>query len=287
MSQSVAWDPVKLVSGILAFLSLTIVVGILFFLIGQSFPIFQLEGGSFLWGRDWFPDQVYGALPMIYGSLMVTGLALFLALPFAVASAVFSAEFLPNRIRLIVKGMMELFAGVPGIVYGLVGVSFLANLVKDIFGLMHGNTIATAGLLLAVMILPTIMTLSEDAIRAVPGEYREEALSLGFTQVAVVFRSVLPQAVPGIAGAVFLGLGRAMGETIAVMLVIGGLDRVPNPWFNLFSPAQSIPSKLGREAAEAFGSDLHWNALMGLGLILFLLVTALALVGNVFLKKVR
>jgi len=153
--------------------------------------------------------------------------------------------------------------------------------------LIDGNGILTAGILLAIMILPTIMTLAEDALRAVPREYRETAWSLGLTPITTVFHVVAPRAFPGIVGAVFLGLGRAMGETIAVMLVIGGLDRIPQPWYNLTAPAQSIPTKLGREAAEAMGSDLHWSALIGLSLILFLMVMSLALVGNLFLRRAR
>ena len=159
--------------------------------------------------------------------------------------------------------------------------------VRDVFGLIDGNTLFTAGLLLAVMILPTIMTLSEDALQAVPGEYRETALGLGLTRLETVWRAVLPQALPGIAGAVFLGMGRAMGETIAVMLVIGGLDRIPDPWYNLFQPGQSIPSKIGREAAESLGFGLQWHALIGLGLILFILVMTLSWTGNRLLRRVR
>ena len=137
------------------------------------------------------------------------------------------------------------------------------------------------------MVFPTILTVSEDALHAVPAKYRDAALGLGLTRWQTVQSAVLPRALPGIAGAVFLGLGRAMGETIAVMLVIGGLDKIPDPWFDVFSPAQSIPSKLGREAAEALGTDLHWSALMALGLVLFAIVLALTGIGNLFLKRVR
>lgn len=263
------------------------VITILVYLIRESLPVIRLEGWSFFFGRDWSVGESYGALPMVYGSLMVTGLALAMVLPFALGSAIFTAEFLPRRIRLLVKSVMELLAGVPGIIYGLIGVAVLAPWVKDAFGLVDGNAIVTAGILLAVMILPTIMTLSEDAISAVPGEYRDTALGLGFTKVETVFRVVFPHALPGIAGAIFLGLGRAMGETIAVMLVIGSLDRIPQPWFDIFSPGQSIPSKLGREAAEALGFGVHWSALMGLGLILFLMVTAVTLVGGLLLRRAR
>jgi phosphate transport system permease protein len=270
-----------------AVLSLTIVLGLFAFLVLESIPIFRSEGGSFLTGRDWFPGESYGALPMIYGSFLVTGVALVLALPFALGSAVFASEFLAPRRRWLIKSLMELLAGVPGIVYGLLGVSFLTLWVKDFFGLIDGNVLLTAGLLLAVMVLPTIMTLSDDALHSVPGEYRDSALALGLTRWETLWRVVLPQALPGIAGAVFLGMGRVMGETIAVMLVIGGLDRVPQPWFNLFAPGQSIPSKLGREAAEALGAGLQWNALIGLGLILFVVVMGLSALGRTLIGRSR
>jgi phosphate transport system permease protein len=269
----------------------TISAGTLFILfvslLIESLPVFKAEGVSFLWGTDWFADEAYGALPMIFGSLMVTGLAVMMVLPFALGSAILTSEFLSGRYRLMVKAAMELLAGVPGIIYGLMGIALLTVWVRDVFGLIDGNTLFTAGLLLAVMILPTIMTLSEDALRAVPGEFRDTALSLGLTRMEMVMKVVVPQALPGLAGAVFLGLGRAMGETIAVMLVIGGIDRMPQPWFNLFAPGQSIPSKIGREAAEALGFDLQWSALIALGLVLFLMVMTLTSAGNFLLRKAR
>jgi phosphate transport system permease protein len=256
-------------------------------LVIESIPIFKAEGVSFLWGTDWFAGEAYGALPMIFGSLMVTGLAVVLVLPFALGSAILTSEFLNGRLRLMVKAAMELLAGVPGIIYGLMGIALLTVWVRDVFGLIDGNTLFTAGLLLAVMILPTVMTLSEDALRAVSGEFRDTALSLGLTRMEMVLKVVVPQALPGLAGAVFLGVGRAMGETIAVMLVIGGIDRIPQPWFNLFSPGQSIPSKIGREAAEALGFDVQWSALIALGLVLFMMVMTLTFAGNLLLRKAR
>ena len=256
-------------------------------LVIESIPVFKSQGISFLWGTDWFAGEAYGALPMIFGSVMVTGLAVVTVLPFALGSAILASEFLTGRLRLMVKAAMELLAGVPGIIYGLMGIALLTVWVRDVFGLIDGNTLFTAGLLLAVMILPTVMTLSEDALRSVPGEFRDTALSLGLTRMEMISKVVVPQALPGLAGAVFLGLGRAMGETIAVMLVIGGIDRIPQPWFDLFAPGQSIPSKIGREAAEALGFDLQWSALIALGLVLFVMVMMITVTGNLLLRRAR
>ncbi|CCQ89977.1 Phosphate ABC transporter, inner membrane subunit PstC [Nitrospina gracilis 3/211] len=280
-------DPAFWLTGAMALVALGAVGTLFVFLLWESLPIFSQQGVSFLTGTEWFPGEVYGALPMIAGTLWVTAIALAFTLPVALGAAVFTSEFLPSRARLTVKAVMELLAGVPGIVYGLMGVTLVAVWVRDVFGLIDGNTLFTAGLLLAVMILPTVMTLAEDALQAVPGEVRDTALGLGLTRWETVLRAVLPQAVPGISGAVFLGMGRAMGETIAVMLVIGGLDRIPDPLFDVFLPGQSIPSKIGREAAESLGFGLQWHALIGLGLILFIMVMMLSWIGNRLLKRVK
>ena len=287
MSRVFQWDLFRMGAFFTALISLGCVTGLFAFLVVQSVPILAQQKWNFLLGQDWWAGEVYGALPMIYGSLMVTGLALFLALPLALGGAVYTSEFLPAKRRLGVKALMELFAGVPGIIYGLLGVALLSGWVKDSFGLIDGNTILTAGLLLGIMILPTILTLSEDALNAVPGQYRDASLSLGLTKLQMITGAVIPEALPGIAGAIFLGMGRAMGETIAVMLVIGGLDKIADPWYDLFAPAQSIASKLGREAAEAIGTDLQWSALMALGLVLFLLVMFFTLMGHLLLKRAR
>jgi len=258
--------------------------GLFFFLIFESYPILKLHGFDFWLGKDWWVGETYGALPMLYGSTLVTALACLLVLPLALAVAIFISEFLTSTSRRWVKAVLELLAGVPGIVYGLLGVSFLSLWIKDIFGLLDGNALVTAGCLLAIMILPMVLTLSEDAMRAVPVEYRDNALGLGLSKWQTATAVVLPQALLGIMGAVLLGIGRAMGETIAVMLVVGSLDRIPDPWFNIFSSGQTIPSKLGREAAESIGEGTHWSALMALGLMLFIMVLLINFLGNRCLK---
>tara|TARA_B100000315_G_scaffold253546_1_gene292524 strand:- start:3342 stop:4187 length:846 start_codon:yes stop_codon:yes gene_type:complete len=248
---------------------------ILVFLISGSLPIFEKYGWEFIFGEEWYVGETYGALPMIYGTTVVTGIALGIALPLGIGTAVVTSEVVGRRMRYILKSVMEIMAGVPGIVYGLLGMLLVTTWIRDLFGLVDGNCLLTAGLLLGVMILPTVMTLSEDAIHVVPNFYREQAYALGLQTHEVIIYAVLPQAIPGILGAIFLGTTRAMGETVAVMLVIGSLDRIPDPFYNLFAPAQSIASKIGREAAESIGVGLHWNALVALGLILFGMVMTL------------
>ena len=256
-------------------ISSSIVSIMLIFLIHGSVPVFVEYGWTFIIGTEWSVGKTYGALPMIYGTVVVTAIALGIAFPLAIGTAIMASEGVGERTRYVLKSIMEVMAGIPGIIYGLLGMIFVTTWVRDVFGLIDANCLLTAGLLLGVMILPTMMTLSEDAIHAVPRIYREHAWALGFQRHEVICYAVLPQAGPGIIGAVFLGLSRAMGETMAVMLVIGSLDRLPSPLYNLFAPAQSIASKIGREAAEAIGVGLHWNALVALGLVLFVMVMTL------------
>ncbi len=279
-------EPITVITLVATLLSTMAVIIIFAFLMRDSYPLFSSIGLNFFIDKEWHPsDGIYGALPMIYGTLIVTLLSLIFSLPFATGSAVFVSEFLPERLRVWVKGCMELLAGIPSIVYGLVGIAILNEIVKSTFTLNEGSSILTASILLGIMIFPTIMTISEDVIHNVPEEYREASLGLGLTKIEAVTGAVIPMAMPGILSAILLGIGRAMGETMAVMLVIGSIDRLPSPFYNILSPSQTMTSKLGREAAEGLGSGLHWNALIGLGLILFIIVIGITLLSEVISKR--
>lgn len=222
-----------------------------------------------IFSTTWNPhNNEYGIVPMVFGTLIVMSIAMAIALPLGILSAIYIAETRSDRLRRILKSSLEVLAGIPSIVYGLIGVAYLSLWVADGFELQTGRVILTAGLLLALMILPTIMTLSEDAISGVSRDYRENAASLGLYHYEVIKDIVLPIAKKDIMGAALLALGRALGETMAVMLVIGSLDRLPSPLFNVLSSSQTITSKLGREIAEsAFGST-HFSVLVFMSLIL-------------------
>ena len=245
-----------------------------------------VHSGTALFGQDlhlfsttWdLSRSHYGIIPMVFGTLFVMCIAMVIALPLGILSAIYIAETRSDRLRRVLKSALEVLAGIPSIVYGLIGVAYLSLWVADGFELQTGRVILTAGLLLALMILPTIMTLSEDAISGVPRQYRENAASLGLYKYEVIKQIVLPIARPDITGASLLALGRALGETMAVMLVIGSLDRLPSPLFNPLSSSQTITSKLGREISEtAFGST-HFSVLVFMSLILvsFTLILTLA-----------
>ncbi len=223
----------------------------------------------------WNPSKnLYGILPMLYGSFAVTFLSLLIAVPLGLSSAIYVSEILSPEYRIYVKSFIELLAGIPSIIYGLIGVAFLSVWVADLFHLTFGRTIFTASIILSIMILPTIMTLCEDALRHVPQKYREAAYATGLTKYETIFSAVIPIAKQNIIGAVLLAMGRAIGETMAVMLVIGSIDRLPSPIFNILVPGQTITSKLGREIAESAIGSLHFSALVTLGLILMIVVMA-------------
>lgn len=237
--------------------------------------------GTEMIASEWNPaTDRFGILPMLYGSALVTMLALLLAVPPGVLCAIFTAEMLSSRTRYLVKALLEVLAGIPSIIYGLIGVALLSVWIEDLFQLQSGRLILTGGILLAIMVLPTLISLIDDALRNVPESYRESARALGLYRYQVIGRVVLPAARSDIAGAILLAMGRALGETMAVMLVIGSIDRIPQPVYNILAPGQTITSKLGREIAEtAFGS-LHFSVMMFMGLLLLvavLVITALSL----------
>jgi phosphate transport system permease protein len=257
-------------------------------LVVESLPVWRDQGGNYLTGTLWHARAgVFGALPMIYGSAVVALIALALAAPLGLGAALFSAEYVPGRWRWLIKAPIELLAGIPSVVYGLLGVLLLRNWIYRLlapFDPLSGDTLLTGGVLLAVMILPTVMTLADDALRGVAASQRRAARGLGLTHAETVWRVSLPQAAPGLAAALLLGLGRALGETIAVFLVVGRQD---NQWpASLLSPrswieaGQTLTSKLGgSETFLAYGDPLHWGAIIGLGVILLVGVgglTALA-----------
>ncbi|MEX0821694.1 MAG: phosphate ABC transporter permease subunit PstC [Rhodothermales bacterium] len=265
----------------------TLVSASVIFLIGVFLLLYSWDAvvreGWLLFGGTWNPaDGRFGILAMLYGTAAVTAIALVVALPLGLATAVFTAEILPGRYRLAVKSALELLAGIPSIVYGLVAVALVSVWIEDLFALQTGRTVLSAGLILAVMILPTMITLSDDALHHVPRRYREAAEALGLYRFEVVRRAVWPIARTDVAGAALLALGRAMGETMATMLVVGGVDRLPGSPADVLLPGQTITSKLGREMAEtAFGS-VHFSAMIFMGLVLFVFVLGLTMVALIY-----
>ena len=281
MTRTLSW----LFSAI-AFLSVLLLAGVFF---SQSLPAWQQEGTAYVTGHQWFYSQhQFGALSLIYGSVVVSLVALLLAGPVGLGTALFVAEYLPNRLRPAVKLPIELLAGIPSVVYGLLGILLLRDWVYDVFERfepLSGDTLLTAGILLAIMLLPTVVSLCEDAFRAIPSAQRRAARALGLTRAETIWSVCLPQARQGITSAFLLALGRALGETVAVFLVVGRQDNnLPTGWLSpshLLQAGQTLTSKLGSsETNIAYGDPLHWSAIMGLGVLLLLLTGGITLLGT-------
>lgn len=278
-------DATKLYCQASVVLSIVIVMCILLTLFLQSGPVLLAEDAKIL-TTEWSPEEGhFGIIAPLFGSVFVMLIATLIAFPIGLLTAIYVSETRSSRLRRVFKSLLELLAGIPSIVYGLIGVAYLNIWVADLFDLQSGRIILTAGILLAIMILPTFMTLTEDAISAVPQRFRENAKSLGLYRQEIFKDIILPQAKIGIVGAGLLALGRALGETMAVMLVIGSLDRLPSPLFNALSSGQTITSKLGREVGEsAFGST-HFSALVFMSFILVAITITLTLLSKYFLSS--
>lgn len=237
------------------------------FLFAGGLPAMAEIGfGDFLTGTVWRPaNNVYGILPMILGSLCVTLGALVVGVPVGILTAVYLACFCPKKVHRVFRPMVELLAGIPSVVYGFFGLVVLVPLVREISGnRSNGLSILTASLLLGIMILPTVITVSESALRAVPAAYHEGALALGATAEQSVFFAVVPAAKSGILAGVVLGLGRAVGEAMAVVMVLGNQPVVPS---GLLAGARTLTANIVLEMGYA--ADLHRGALIATGVVLF------------------
>lgn len=253
-----------------ALASILAVALICVFLFANGIPAIEKVGLlNFLGGTNWAPNDVpasYGIFPMILGSLYITAGAVIIGVPIGIFTAVFMARYCPKRIYYVLKPATELLAGIPSIVYGFFGLVVLVPFVKTAFG-GNGNSILTASILLGIMILPTIIGISESAIRSVPQSYYEGALALGATKERSVFGIVLPAAKSGIMAGVVLGIGRAIGETMAVIMVAGNQPRLPN---GILKGVRTLTANIVMEMGYA--QDLHREVLIATGVVLFVFI---------------
>ena len=292
-----ALEPIRLWSLTASIVALGSLVAIVIYLTFGSLDVFTREGWSLFTKNGWaYRKESFGAAAMLYGSAAVSLIALVIATPIGIGTALFTSEIAPYRLRIAVKVVIELLAGIPSVVYGLLGVLFLREWMLSTFehfslDAYSGDTLLTAGVLLAIMILPTMATLADDALHSIPSKQRDAARGLGLTHAETVFSVVLPQAVPGLTGAVLLSLGRALGETIAVFLVVGRAEnRLPESLLSLqplVDAGQTLTSKLGgSETNIAMGDPLHTSAVLALGLTLLIVVLTITLAADVLRTRV-
>lgn len=263
---------------VLGFSTVAFVFLIFLFLLREGMPAFFAVDAANLFGVRWYPTfDLFGALPLILGSVLVTLTAIAIALPLGLATAVFVREVAPGWARALLKPMIEVLAGIPSVVLGFFGVTVLAPLVRQTLGLPTGLSAFTGALILAYMALPTLISVAEDALDAVPKSYRDAALAMGATHWQTIWRVVVPAARSGILTAVMLGMGRAIGETMAVMMVTGNAARLPLSLDALFRPIRTMTATIAAEMGEVAQGSTHYHVLFGIGIILFLLTFAINL----------
>ncbi|MCG2829401.1 phosphate ABC transporter permease subunit PstC [Methanothermobacter sp. K4] len=266
---------------ITAIFSIIAILLIITFIFREGIPILQDYGViNFIFGMDWAPsDGKYGVFTMIVGSICITLLSLAIAVPLSILCAIFMAEVAPEIMRKILKPVIETLAAIPSVVYGFFGLIVLVPYVRTNIG-GTGFGMLTAALILTVMIMPTIISVSEDAIRSVPLEYKEASLALGATHWQTIRKVIFPAAIPGIITSIILGMGRAIGETLAVIMVAGNVTQIPS---SILDPVRALTSNIALEMGYATG--LHYSALFGTAIILFALIMVLLVVANYFHYK--
>lgn len=241
---------------------------------------------EFFGGHEWFPTAhpapLFGVLPLVLGTLWVSLAAILLALPFGLAVAIYMAELADSRVRKMLKPVIELLAGIPSVVYGFFGLVVIVPMIQETFGLPVGETALAGSVILAIMALPTIITVAEDAIRTVPRSAKEASLALGASHWQTIRRVVIPYSISGISAAVVLGIGRAIGETMAVLMVTGNAAVMPT---TLLEPVRTIPATIAAELGEAPNGGVHYEALFLLGCILFLITLIISVVVEVISQK--
>ena len=267
------------------------VVLIFGFLVRDAFSLFgSYSPVEFLTGRNWYPisePPVFGILPLVLGSMLVTVIAIVIAIPLGIGTAIYIAEIAPGWLKEILKPLMEIVAAIPSVVLAFIGLTLLAPFLQDLLNLNTGLTALTGGVMLAFMALPTIVSIAEDAINAVPRSYREGSLAMGATRWQTTGRVVVPAAMSGISAAVMLGIGRAIGETMVVLMVTGNAAVMPTSVDSILKPVRTLTGTIAQEMGETVFGSSHYFALFAVGLVLFVITFAVNWVADFILYRYR
>lgn len=256
---------------------------------GKQIAKEKISPVDFFGGKEWYPTAQpaaqFGLIPLLLGTLWVSIGAILLALPFGISVAIYMAELASKQMRSILKPLIELLAGIPSVVFGFFGLVIIVPLVQKTFNLPVGETALSGSIVLAIMALPTIITVAEDALKNTPRAMKEASLALGATQWQTIYKVVIPYSISGITSAIVLGVGRAIGETMAVLMVTGNAAIIPH---TLLEPVRTIPATIAAELGEAPSGGAHYQALFALGAILFLITLILSIsVEYISNKKIK
>lgn len=252
----------------------------------KMIPADLISFSDFFLGEEWLPtatpSPLFGLMPLLLGTLLVSLLAISIALPLGLGVAIYLSELADERTRRFMKPVIELLAGIPSVVYGFFGLVVLAPIIQKTFNLPVGETALTGGVILAIMALPTIISIAEDAMRNTPREMREASLALGATKWQTIYKVIIPYSKSGISAAVVLGIGRAIGETMAVLMVTGNGAMIPG---SVFDSVRTIPATIAAELGEAPFGGPHYQSLFLLGCVLFVSTMVISVASEVITKK--
>lgn len=280
----------KLIEFFFTTVSLTavvILIAIFVFLFITGIQAFSgITPTEFFLGTEWNPEgysgSSWGILSLLIGTLMVTFGALVLAIPLGIACAVFLSDIARPKIREFIKPVIEMIAGIPSVVLGLIGLLFLAPLIANLFNLNSGLNALTSAIVVGLMVLPTIVSISEDVLTSLPKEFREASFALGATKWQTIRMTVIPAALSGIIASIMLGLGRAVGETMAILMVAGNSRGMPNSFFD---PVRPMTANIAIEIKEVVKGSLHYKALFAIGLVLFVMTFVVNFVSDIIIER--
>ena len=282
---------IELVIRICGVSAIVFVFAIFFFVFREGAPFLsdpKFSLWKFLASTEWYPTSMsnvrYGTFALIAGTLSVTGVAMLIAVPFGLGAAIFVSEFSSGKTREFLKVIIELLAAIPSIVWGFIGLTVMNPLIQTVFHVQVGLNVLNAAILLALMSIPVMVSIGEDALKAVPDTYREAALALGATRWQIIYRVLLPAGKNGLLAAVLLGVGRAVGETMAVLMATGHAVHVPT---SIFDSVRTLTATIAAELGEASQGSPHYRVLFLIGILLFIITFIVNLTADLVVKGIR
>ncbi len=282
---------IELVVRICGMSAIVFVFAIFFFVFREGAPFLfdpKFSLWKFLTSTEWYPTSMsnvrYGTFALIAGTLSVTGVAMLIAVPFGLGAAIFVSEFSSGKTREFLKVIIELLAAIPSIVWGFIGLTVMNPLIQTVFHVQVGLNVLNAAILLALMSIPVMVSIGEDALKAVPDSYREAALALGATRWQIIYRVLLPAGKNGLLAAVLLGVGRAVGETMAVLMATGHAVHVPT---SIFDSVRTLTATIAAELGEASQGSPHYRVLFLIGILLFIITFIVNLTADLVVKGIK
>jgi phosphate transport system permease protein len=273
------------------------VTAIFFFIFREAGPILgRVNWGEFFFANDWVPNPAsgntpkYGAAAMIYGTLAVTVLSMIIAVPLGLGAAVYLSEFATGKVKETFKVLIELLAAIPSIVWGFIGLMVLGPILQKVTGAAIGVNLLNAGIIIALMALPIIVSISEDALRAVPDSFREAGVALGASRWEIVYKVLFPAAKSGLLAACMLGVGRAVGETMAVLMASGNADKIPGNFYNpafMLQEVKTLTATIASELGDTAYGDDHYRMLFVVGILLLLITVVINVVSDLIVKGIK